>query len=383
MRHWESLLKTDDELEKMPKKLREFYDNQNTLLRRFQHIDRLLDSGITHQMLTNYGDDLSLRDELNGRQGAPGNIDVEATPLLGDDGAPTSAVVMFAIYINFFINFLLLAGKMAVAVLTNSLSVLASLVDSALDFLSTFIIWVSTSLVDKRDWKTKHLYPVGRARLEPIGVLIFSIIIVVSFLKVADESLEKILSGSRDIVILGTPSIIIMSLTVIVKVFVYIWCAQIDSSAVQALAQDAMSDIVFNTFSMIFPLVGHWLKVWWMDPVGALLLSCYIVYSWAQTALLHINNLTGATASPEDRQVILYMIMRFAESIKYVTGLNAYHAGDRINVEVDIILDEKVNQRDSHDIAEGLQYAIETLPFVERAFVHLDYRRGNFSGHLN
>jgi divalent metal cation (Fe/Co/Zn/Cd) transporter len=174
-----------------------------------------------------------------------------------------------------------------------------------------------------------------------------------------------------------------MSLTVVVKVFCYFWCRTINSSAVQALAQDAMSDIVFNVFSMIFPICGHWFRVWWLDPIGALILSCYIILSWASTALVHINNLTGATASPEDRQVILYMIMRFADSIKYVTALNAYHAGDRLNVEVDIILADKVNQRDSHDIAEALQYAIETLPFVERAFVHLEYRRGNFTGHLN
>ena len=91
------------------------------------------------------------------------------------------------------------------------------------------------------------------------------------------------------------------------------------------------------------------------------------------SALEHIDNLTGAAADLDDRQVVLYLCMRFADSVKYITALNAYHAGDRITVEVDLILDGSFNLRDSHDIAESLQYALETLPFVERAFVHLEY----------
>lgn len=55
-----------------------------------------------------------------------------------------SRIVTVAIYINLAANTVLLAGKIAVIVLTSSLSVLASLVDAALDFLSTAIVWTTT-----------------------------------------------------------------------------------------------------------------------------------------------------------------------------------------------------------------------------------------------
>jgi hypothetical protein len=32
------------------------------------------------------------------------------------------------------------------------------------------------------------------------------------------------------------------------------WCRFINNSSVQALAQDAMTDVVFNIFSIIFPI---------------------------------------------------------------------------------------------------------------------------------
>lgn len=369
------------------KALRRYYLRQQDLIERYAEIDRMLDSGFQFNMLREYGNDIGEGDaSVTGakRQGAPANIN-DNTPLLasGPTKEAQSALVMFAIYVNMAVNVVLLAGKIVITLLTNSLSVMASLIDSVLDFMSTAIIWFSTRLVTTHDWRTKHLYPVGRSRLEPIGVLVFSVLIIVAFLQVGNEALRRLIWGEHTAVVVGLASIAIMSFTVIAKVFCWLWCRKIESSAVEALAQDAMTDIVFNSFSILVPLAGHYLNVWWLDPMGALFLSCYIIYSWGETALEHIDNLTGAAASLEDRQVLLYLCSRFAESILQITALNAYHTGDRLTVEVDIVLDAKSSLRDSHDIGEALQYALETLPFVERAFVHLDYRTGNFAGHLS
>src|SRR5262249_23456804 len=59
----------------------------------------------------------------------------------------SGSIVAMAIYINFAANTVLLIMKIVVMVLTSSVSVLASLVDAALDFLSTGIVWTTTRLV--------------------------------------------------------------------------------------------------------------------------------------------------------------------------------------------------------------------------------------------
>ena len=74
--------------------------------------------------------------------------------------------------------------------------------------------------------------------------------------------------------------------------------------------------------------------------------------------------------------------MRFAQPIKQIQSLQAYHAGDKLNVEVDIVLDEGMTLRDSHDIGESLQYVLESVPRVERAFVHMDYDSRNLPSHM-
>ena len=296
-----------------------------------------------------------------------------------DDGDSSSRVVTIAIYINLAANTILLAGKIAVIILTSSLSMLASLVDAALDFLSTAIVWTTTKLISQRD---QYAYPVGRRRLEPIGVLVFSVIMITSFFQVSLECLNRLTSGDHAVVNLGLPAFLIMIATVIIKLFCWFWCRLIKNSSVQALAQDAMTDVVFNTFSLIFPILGHYLQVWWLDALGGLLLSLYVIFNWSRTSTTHIRNLTGATASITDRNILLYLTMRFASAIQKIQGLQAYHVGDKLNVEVDIVLDEAMTLRDSHDLGESLQYVLESVPSVDRAFVHLDYAAANLPNHM-
>jgi hypothetical protein len=168
-----------------------------------------------------------------------------------EDEDSGSTVVKVAIYLNLSANTVLLILKIIVTLLTSSVSVLASMVDAALDFLSTAIIWVTTRLISQQD---QYKYPVGRRRLEPIGVLVFSVIMITSFVQVGLEGVNRLSSDDHRIVSLSAAAIAIMASTVVIKFACWLWCRFINNSSVQALAQDAMTDVVFNIFSIIFPI---------------------------------------------------------------------------------------------------------------------------------
>ncbi|KAH7074886.1 cation diffusion facilitator 10 [Paraphoma chrysanthemicola] len=297
-----------------------------------------------------------------------------------EDEDTESPIVKLALYVNLAANTALLILKIIVAVMTSSLSVVASLVDAALDFVSTAIIWITSWMIARQD---RYAYPVGRRRLEPIGVLVFSVIMITSFCQVGIEGISRLSGPDHTIVQLTIPAVAIMASTVVIKGLCWLWCRLIRNSSVQALAQDAMTDVVFNTFSILFPLIGYFAKVWWLDALGGILLSAYVILNWSRTSAEHIRNLTGASATADERNILLYMTMRFAKSIKRIQGLQAYHAGDKLNVEVDIVVDEHLALRDSHDLGESLQYLAESVPYVDRAFVHIDYTDYNFPTHMS
>ncbi|KAI0842240.1 hypothetical protein F5Y06DRAFT_171612 [Hypoxylon sp. FL0890] len=288
-------------------------------------------------------------------------------------------IVTTAIYVNFAANVILLAGKIAVVVSVSSMSVLASLVDAVLDFLSTVIVWTTTWLISRQD---QYRYPVGRRKLEPIGVLVFSVIMITSFVQVALESLSRLASPEHELVEVGIPALSIMFGTVLIKGLCWLWCRLVKNSSVQALADDAMTDVIFNMGSILFPIVGFYAKIWWLDALGGLILSLVVIFNWSQTSLQHIKNLTGFSATADQRNILLYLAMRFAKTIKQIQGLQAYHAGDKLNVEVDIILDASTTLRDSHDLCESLGYVLESVPIVDRAFVHADYASYNLPTHM-
>ena len=68
-----------------------------------------------------------------------------------DDEGTESPIVKLAIYINLAANTTLLILKIVATVLTSSLSVIASLVDAALDFLSTAIVWFTAWMIARQD----------------------------------------------------------------------------------------------------------------------------------------------------------------------------------------------------------------------------------------
>ncbi|KAI8344680.1 hypothetical protein BC941DRAFT_409344 [Chlamydoabsidia padenii] len=67
------------------------------------------------------------------------------------------------------------------------------------------------------------------------------------------------------------------------------------------------------------------------------------------------------------------MAYRFSTKITAVDTVRAYYNGDRLLVEIDIILPPECPLHEAHDVGEALQDALEMMENVERAFVHLDY----------
>ncbi|QPH00106.1 hypothetical protein C2857_003312 [Epichloe festucae Fl1] len=290
-------------------------------------------------------------------------------------------IVTLAIWINMIANFILLAGKLAVIISVPSMSVLASLVDAVLDLLSTAIVWTTTKLISQGQ-QDQHHYPVGRRRLEPVGVLVFSVIMVTSFVQVGLECVQRLVRPEHEILQLGLPAIIIMVSTIVIKGGCWVWCRLVKNSSVRALAEDAKTDVIFNMGSIFFPIVGFYGRVWWLDAAGGLLLSLVVIITWSQTSAHHVRNLTGFSAQPDERNLLLYLTMRFATAIRQIQNLRAYHAGDKLFVEVDIVLSAVTPLKDSHDLSEVLTYFLESVPIVDRAFVHVDYTSYNAPTHM-
>ncbi|KAF2868535.1 hypothetical protein BDV95DRAFT_131459 [Massariosphaeria phaeospora] len=382
----EKYRKSDDELKAISnKKVRAFYEEQNQRLDDWLEVDMVVMAvadDVLDSMAPRDLDNDGVAEERGPLHGSDENVECFLPDEEREKRRKAARNIKWAININVIVNILLLAAKGVAALYSNSLSLIASLVDSALDLLCTLIIWTTNRLVGWKLERLSKLFPVGRRRLEPIGILVFSIIMIVSFLEILKESVEKLLpSGDHVTAELPPAAIGSMVATIVVKGIIGIGCVKIKTTQVQALAQDCKTDVYFNTLSLAFPLIGHQLDVWWLDPLGAAILSVYVIYDWGCTCFENITRLTGQAADDRTARKMMYMAWRFSPLVNGYKTIKSYHAGDGVWVEVDALMDEKAPLRTCHDVAETLQYCTEGLNEVDRAFVTMDYTSQGPTGH--
>ena len=135
---------------------------------------------------------------------------------------------------------------------------------------------------------------------------------------------------------------------------------------------DCKTDVIFNTASLLFPFIGFHADTWWLDPAGAGLLALFIIYDWAETSFENVTRLSGSAVDQSLEKKLTYLAWRFSPVVNGFKSLTAYHAGDGVWAELDILLDEKTPLARSHDVAETMQYCCEALTEVDRAFVTTD-----------
>lgn len=79
------------------------------------------------------------------------------------------------------------------------------------------IVWTTNKIVGWRLDRLQKRFPVGRKRLEPLGILVFSIIMVISFAQILQESVEKLMPLEGEAEALGNAAIAALVATVVVK----------------------------------------------------------------------------------------------------------------------------------------------------------------------
>ncbi|KAG2198154.1 hypothetical protein INT46_000591 [Mucor plumbeus] len=251
-----------------------------------------------------------------------------------------------AIYGSVVANVILFALQLVAAITSGSLSIFSTMADAFMDLLSSIVLMWTARLAAKSNL-TK--YPAGKSRMETIGIIIFSCLMSCVALFLIIESSQKLADQSH------SPDLTILAIAFVSS----------------ALAQDHRNDLFVNGLGLTTVIVGSRIASW-VDPVGSIVIALVILHSWTCTLLEHIPLVVGKSANSEFLNLITYIALTHPK-VTHVDTCRAYFAGTNLFVEVDIVLPPTMELRESHDIGEDLQIKLESLPDVERAFVHVDY----------
>eukprot|EP00444_Apocalathium_aciculiferum_P009349 CAMPEP_0183390020 /NCGR_PEP_ID=MMETSP0370-20130417/5340_1 /TAXON_ID=268820 /ORGANISM="Peridinium aciculiferum, Strain PAER-2" /LENGTH=466 /DNA_ID=CAMNT_0025569403 /DNA_START=13 /DNA_END=1413 /DNA_ORIENTATION=+ len=291
------------------------------------------------------------------------------------------------IYLSMACNLVIFGVKAFAAVKSGSLVLLASALDSFLDLASGSALSCMAALMRKQE---KYKFPVGKTRMEPVGVVVFATLMGSCSLQVLMESAKRLLSPEQ--VELTTGVWLPVVLVVFVKGALFWYGRRVQnvlesrgqtSSALEAQTDDHKNDVLTNalslvgafiastTFAQLVGFSGGELMVF--DPLAAIAFSLYVIKNWGATALEQMTSLVGKAGPADLHRKITYLAATHCQEIIAVDTVRAFTFGPRYIAEVDIVLPPSMTMRVAHDIGESLQIRIESLSEIERCYVHLDW----------
>ncbi|RPB06235.1 hypothetical protein L873DRAFT_1824882 [Choiromyces venosus 120613-1] len=299
-----------------------------------------------------------------------------------DERGDTRIRYLIAVHGSFAANIILAVLQLYGALSSGSLSLFATMVDSIFDPCSNLLLILSHRAINKVD---PNRFPSGKARLENAGNIVFCFLMCAVSLILIVMSIQELAMHKADDELnkFHLPSILAVAVAFATKLtlFLYCWGLKNIYSQVRILWEDHRNDLLINGFGILTSVGGSKLK-WWLDPAGAIVLSFLIFGLWSRTAYREFLLLVGVTADQSVLRLITYISMTHSPLITQIDTVRAYHSGPRIIVEVDVVMSATTALQVTHDVAEELQVKLESLPDVERAYVHVDYETSHKPEHF-
>ncbi|KAI1363419.1 cation efflux family-domain-containing protein [Xylaria arbuscula] len=288
-----------------------------------------------------------------------------------EEDARMAPRIKLAVNGSFVVNLGLFVIQVYAAASTGSLSLFATAADAFVDLVSSFIIWITSRVAGR---PSVYKYPVGRTRIETIGIILFCSLLTTVAVELLIESIRTLAAGPGESEPLQKIPLIFVGVAIFAKGTMMFYCFFYRRyPSVHVFFVDHRNDILVNSFGLTLSIVGKNRDAWFADPTGAIIIALIILLSWVSNAFEQVWLLVGKSAPRDFVSKLIYVAMTHDPRIFKVDTCRAYHAGQRLYVEVDIIMDTDTPLKISHDVSQSLQRKYEGLSDVERAFVHVDY----------
>lgn len=276
---------------------------------------------------------------------------------------------------NFSANIFLFLIKFFIGILTGSFALIADSLNSLSDVFSSFIAFFAVKMACE---KPDDCHPFGHQRAESIAGLIIGILVVVIGVEVIKEGSLKLFFGSE--IKLGLLALIVLFISIVIKLFLGFYSKKTGektkSMALTALSKDAFADVLISVAAGI-GVIGAMNNYSFLDPLMALVISVYIIWSGIKIAMENSNQLIGKAPKKELIEKIKKKAME-TKGVKGVHDIKAQYLGILVQVEIHVEVDESLSIQQAHSIGKNVQYGIESMEEIDRAFIHLDPFKGSY-----
>ena len=288
-----------------------------------------------------------------------------------DTPRDTDNLLRLATYASTATAVVLIGVKLVAWVMTGSLSVMASMVDSLMDAAASLInlLAVRYSLKSPDE---DHQFGHGKAEsLAGLGQACFIAGSAIFLLMQAAERLKHP-QPLQELNVGLWVMVFAIAATMVLLAFQGFVIKKTNSSAIRADALHYKTDLLTNTATIgaLFFVASGWPL---LDPLGALAIACYILYSAWQIGQEAMQILMDRELSKETRQRICDIALAHA-SVLGLHDLRTRQSGQTMLVQFHLDLDQALPLAEAHRAAKEVEQAIMSAFPQSDVIIHQDPR---------
>lgn len=264
----------------------------------------------------------------------------------------------------------LIVIKAVVWLMTGSVAILASLLDSALDAAASMV-----NLLAVRQALTpadrEHRF--GHGKAEPLAGLAQSAFIVGSAMLLLVEAVKH-LADPQPIPHTGS-AVAVMAVSTAVTIGLVAFqkhvIARTNSTAIRADRLHYTGDILVNGGVILSLLLGRWLDMPTLDPVFGAAVGIYILYSAWRIVRLSLDMLMDRELPDADRRRIRDLCLQHP-AVRDMHDLRTRVSGPSIFMQMHVELDGGLTLLEAHAISDELEHRLRTAFPGAEVLIHQD-----------
>jgi cation diffusion facilitator family transporter len=271
--------------------------------------------------------------------------------------------------VGIILNLILCALKLFVSYLTGSVSVAADAFNNLGDAGSSVITLIGFKLASQ---KPDPSHPFGHGRIEYLSALIVSMLIVLMGFELGKSSFNKIISGGETT--FSTVAIIILSLSILVKLYIFLYNRtigkRINSSAMIATSTDSLSDCISTSVVLVCTILSKF-STFNFDGWCGLAVSVFILISGIKAVKETMDPLLGTPPDSDFVTEIESIVMSYPE-ITGIHDLIVHNYGPgRVMISLHAEVSQSIDILVAHDIIDNAEVDLRTRLNCS-AVIHLD-----------
>lgn len=276
---------------------------------------------------------------------------------------------LLASIVGIILNFILFVSKIAIALISGSVSIISDAFNNLSDASSSVITLIGFKMSSKPADKE---HPYGHQRVEYICAFIISCIILFIGVELGITSFKKILNPTE--FEFSYIMIIVLSLTILIKLWMGLFYKKtskiINSLSLKASSKDCINDVVTTTIIILGLVIGKFFNIN-IDGYLGMLVSLYIIISGLVLIKETIDKLIGGTPDKELILKIKESILKEEKILDIHDVLYHQYGIGKIYLSLHAEVNSSLSLMEAHDVVDNLEKKIKKEYGVE-LLIHID-----------